>query len=94
MDCDEKMQNLDETEEELTTKCRSNKESAAAASATTLPQTAEPPHSHASPPSSSSSRAPKDNIQRGLSTKVALSRLYEEIEEVLLLEEKEQRAEG
>lgn len=33
-------------------------------------------------------------MQRGLSTKVALSRLYEEIEQVLLLEEKEQRAEG
>lgn len=33
-------------------------------------------------------------MQRGLSTKVALSRLHEEIEQVLLLEEKEQRAEG
>lgn len=97
------MPKLDETETpaaEKTTKCSSDKENAAAtaaaaASAATLPQkrTAQPPHT--SPPSSSSaSTAPKENMQRGLSTKVALSRLHEEIEQVLLLEEKEQRAEG
>lgn len=97
------MPKLDETETpaaEKTTKCSSDKENAAAtaaaaASAATLPQkrTTQPPHT--SPPSSSSaSTVPKENMQRGLSTKVALSRLHEEIEQVLLLEEKEQRAEG
>lgn len=94
------MPKLDETETPAAekTKCSSDKENAAAtaaASAATLPQkrTAQPPQT--SPPSSSSaSTAPKENMQRGLSTKVALSRLHEEIEQVLLLEEKEQRAEG
>lgn len=96
------MPKLDETETPAAekTKCSSDKENAAATaaaavSAATLPQkrTTQPPHT--SPPSSSSaSTAPKENMQRGLSTKVALSRLHEEIEQVLLLEEKEQRAEG
>lgn len=93
------MPKLDETAApaaEKTTTCSSDKENAAATAATastaTLPQqrTAQPPHTL--PPSVST--APKENMQRGLSTKVALCRLYEEIEQVLLLEEKEQRAEG
>lgn len=78
------MQKLNEALDEITTtKCSSDKDTAAASS-TTLPQRAEHSHSHLR-----SSAAPKENMQRGLSTKVALTRLHEEIEKVLHQHEKE-----
>ncbi|XP_034473456.1 transmembrane protein 94 isoform X4 [Drosophila innubila] len=76
--------------ETTTTKCCSDNETAATSS-TTLPQTAENSHPHTH--SRSSSAAPKENMERGLSTKLALSRLHEDIEKVLLQHEKEHDAE-
>lgn len=46
-----------------------------------------------SPSTSSSKSARKQNIQYGLTTKVALSRLHEDIENVLLEHERASRAE-
>lgn len=76
-------------------KCSSDKETAAAASSATLPQTAEHSrtHTHSHAHSRMSSTALKENVQHGLSTKVALSRLHEEIEKVLLQHEREHDAE-
>jgi len=82
------MHKLSEAEAETTTKCSSDKGTAAASSAT-LPQTAKYSHSHSRTPSS----APKENMQHGLSTKVALSRLHDEIEKVLLEQERQHDAE-
>ncbi|XP_062120729.1 transmembrane protein 94 isoform X2 [Drosophila sulfurigaster albostrigata] len=93
------MPQLSEAVPEAASKCSNNDKETAAAAATspaTLPQTAEHTHAHTHSHSHSnaSSAAPKENLQRGLSTKVALSRLHEEIEKVLLEHEKEERAES
>ncbi|KAL7741242.1 hypothetical protein ACLKA6_015128 [Drosophila palustris] len=88
------MPKLNEAVAETTAKCSSDKETAAAASSATLAQTAEYSHTHSHSHSRMSSTAPKENMQHGLSTKVALSRLHEEIEKVLLQHEREHDAES